>query len=367
MNNKTIKVLHIGLSSNTGGIETVVNTWVNQKPENIQFDFINLEDVPLAYEENFLNHDCEIYRITPRSKNPFQNKKELEDIIKNGNYDYVHHHVMSLSYLTPLEVVNELGSSKCILHSHTIVSHLSLKYIILNIIGSIKIKHLKFLELACGKEAGFSMFNNNNFDVINNGIDFDKFKFDKTFRNEIRDKHKIKDNELIVGHIGRHGPQKNYPFIISSFGELVKINDNAKLILIGDVDKDDEVQSLIKKYNLQDKVICTGKVSDTYKYYSAMDLFYMPSLYEGISVAMIEAQANGLPCIVSDNIAKESSISDLVQFIDIGNPKEAAIILNTTLSTTHKRESSQINKEYDIKNTSKKMFEFYKENLKKDF
>lgn len=366
MLDKKIRVLHIGPSSNPGGIESVVKSWVINKPENIQFDFVNLEKIPLAYEDVLIKNGCNIYNATSRKANPFKSKKEIKKIIEDGNYDYVQQHIMSLSWLTPAYLCNTANKAQPLLHSHTVIDekYWGIKRKLLHKLGILRLKNLNCLKTACSEAAGRSMFGSNLFSVIPNGVDFEKFKFDSANRRTIREKYQIKNSDFLIGHIGRSCIEKNYPFILKSLSEVIKLNENIKLMLIGEVDNDAKIKDLINELNLNENVVFTGKINDTFKYYSAMDLFFLPSLFEGVSVALIEAQANGLPCVVSTNVAKESAISDLVEFIDIDDPNKAAQIINGKLMIKNDRANHKLNMDYDVKNSANKMFEFYLNNLK---
>lgn len=359
-----IKILHIGMSSNMGGIESVLISWTRFKPSNIIFDFINLESKALAYEEELVELGCTIYRVTPRKKNPIRCKKELKEIIINGKYDYVHHHIMSLSWLDPLIIANRIKGTKCILHSHSVINNnLSFKYKILHYLGMKTLKNIPCLKVSCGDEAGKTMFVGYDYRVIQNGIDIRKFKYRDEYREKIRKKYNIKDEDILIGHVGRPGSAKNYPFLIEVFSQLVRENNNYKLMLIGAVDNDSDVQKLIEFYNVKNNVVCPGRISNTYMTYSAMDLFFFPSLYEGVSVALIEAQASGLKCVVSENVAHESAVSELVEFIKIDNINLAVKAIKENVKKKSCRSSYTIQEEYDIQVSAKKIFRFYEEHL----
>jgi glycosyltransferase involved in cell wall biosynthesis len=361
---RTIRVLHVGLSSNTGGIETVVHSWFCNKPDYVQFDFINVEKKPLAYEDEFLKQG-KIYNIPARRDNPYMMRRRLREIIEEGQYDYMHHHVMSLSWMDPAEIAFRNGRTIPVLHGHCIVDkHISRKYRLLHKIGERQLCGIKCEKLACCNEAGESMFYKQPYEVIENGIETDKFSYSDTKRNAIRTKYKISDDEFVIGHVGRPGAQKNYPFILKTFSLLRKKNRNVKLLLIGNINNDPDIQNLIGLYRLKESVILTGKVQDTSKYYSAMDIFFFPSLYEGLSVALVEAQASGLRCVAGKNISGESDVSGLVTFIDIDDAQKAADVLTQFLEQPrYDRTVCKIPSSYDIKESSKKIFRFYNSHI----
>ena len=151
--------------------------------------------------------------------------------------------------------------------------------------------------------------------------------------------------------------------MIKTFSEFLKIN-NAKLLLIGDIKNDRNVQNLIDTFHIRNYVICTGKVKDVYKYYSAMDVFFFPSLYEGFSVSLVEAQSTGLPCIVSENVDRQSAVSNILTFIDINKTYEALRELGKCYKNRlADRNKVLFNEAYDVKQSSLKMLKYYRRNI----
>ena len=301
-----IKILHVGLSSNAGGIENVVHSWAVYLPDDIHFDFVNVENKPLAFEEDFKKQGSQIYKIPSRRHDPAGSYKALQEIVRDGQYDYVHFHAMSLSWPEPVLAASAAPGTQAIVHSHMVVDkNMSRKYRMLHKIGAARLAGKDFYCLACGTDAGRTMFGKREFTVIENGIDLKTHGFTAEDRDRIRKELGITPEQKLIGHVGRSGAQKNYPFLIDSFARLHKQHPETRLLLLGNVDKDPEVQGHIRRHKLENAVYCPGYVSSTSPYYSAMDVFFFPSIYEGLSVALIEAQAAGLPCVVSTNIAEE--------------------------------------------------------------
>lgn len=361
-----IKVLHIGLSSNCGGIENVVLSWAKRLPEDIHFSLLNVEDNKLAYEDEFIALGCDVIKVNPRKKGIRKYRNKLQEILAEGEYDYVHCHVMSYAAYDPVVVASKFKNITSIIHIHIVVGyHQGLKVTLLHHLGKIALRKKKFLKLACGEAAGKSIFKPNSYEIIENGIEVERFSFIESKRKEIREKLNIGDKTYLIGHVGRSGPQKNYPFIIKTFSELNKIDNNTKLLLIGDVDKDDAVQNLIKEAGVQEHVICLGKV-DSSIYYSAMDVFFFPSLFEGFSVALIEAQAAGLNCVVADTVDTSSAISEYVYFVPINNISQAVEKLLEIKNSSVERECFIKGGPYDIRNSAAKMFSYYRNQWRKE-
>ena len=199
---REIRVLHVGLSDNVGGIETVVRSWNSFLPDDIIFDFINVSDQKLGYEDEFVGKGARIYRIPSRKEHPLQSYRALKRILAENDYDYLHHHVMSLSWPEPVLLAAKCGRTKAIIHSHTMIrpdiSNLSPKYKLLHLLGKERLKRANYLRLSCGEQAGMSMFQGADFKIIQNGIDTDAFAFDPVQCAQIRQKYRIKDETFAV-------------------------------------------------------------------------------------------------------------------------------------------------------------------------
>lgn len=364
MTNKIIRVLHVGLSSNMGGIENVVRSWNSKLPSNISFDFINNGKEQIAFEDEFQSNGAQVYNIPSRMDNPFVSASKLKKIICENEYDYVHHHMMSFSWPQPLLIAQKSKKTKAIAHSHTAGSgDLNFKYRLLDAYGHWQIERKPYLKLACGKDAGIDMFHTDDFTVMQNGVDFSQCAFDKNERKKIRNQYNIPEETYVIGHVGRCGNAKNYPFIVDLFTDLVIQKPDSILLLIGNVREDEEVRDYVRKKGIERKVIFTGVLPDLKKYYSAMDVFILPSLYEGVSVAMIEAQVSGLTCIVSNFVSKDADISGNVRYISVTDTNEGVKELLNIQRRDRWIEKLNLDSSYDLKNTAQRMFEFYENHL----
>lgn len=364
---KKIRVLQVGLHTNRGGIETVVYSWWKNMPrDEVVFDFLNVWNKPIAYQKEFESGGAKIIYKSLRKNNPKKSYEELKKIIINGNYNFVHCHAMSLSEPEPVKIANAFSNARAIVHSHAEVKreNMNLKSYLLHLYGKATLKKYDYLKIACGTKAGSTMFGTNDFTIIENGVDRNKFKYSSKNRFEIRKAYNIEKDEFIIGHVGRPGTPKNYPFLVKTFSEFIKIC-NAKLLLIGNVENNKDVQNLINNYNVRNYVIFTGIVTDVYKYYSAMDVFFFPSIYEGLSVSLIEAQSTGLPCIVSENVDRESAVSDILTFIDINETDNALKELKKCYKNKSvDRSRVRFDEAYNVERTSFKMLEYYRKNIK---
>ena len=360
-----INVLQVGLASNMGGIENVVRAWSRNLPDDIHFDFLNIEDVPLAFEDEFREKDAEILKITHRKKDPLKSYRELRDIIFNGGWDYVHVHMMSYAWYEPLLLASLAPGVKAIAHSHTAGSgFLSFKDRLLDRVGRRKMKGKEYCRLSCGDAAGKDMFRGLDYRVIMNGVDFDKCSFSSSERVKIRESFGIAEDTFVIGHVGRNSEAKNYPFIISLFADFQKKRPESRLLLIGDVKDCRDIREMVREKGIEDKVVFTGMLSDLQRYYSAMDVFILPSLYEGVSVSMIEAQVSGLECVVSKFVSSDADISGRVRYIPIDSTEIGVRELLAVKKTPREAESLTLNHSFDIKNISRELFDFYRGNVK---
>ena len=192
--------------------------------------------------------------------------------------------------------------------------------------------------MACGIDAGKWLFKNKKFTVIHNGKDFKKFYYNK----EIRDRFRI-ENELsgkiVVGHVGRMNYQKNHEYLIKVFHEFQKEHDNALLYLIGDGALRENISAQISSLGIQDKVVFAGNVNDVHLRIQAMDIMVFPYRFEGLPNVVLEWQAEGLPCLISDKITRECASSDFVEFASIeDNPEVWADKMQQMLTKFNVRE-----------------------------
>ncbi|CAH2716775.1 Putative glycosyltransferase EpsF [Neobacillus rhizosphaerae] len=304
-----IRILHYGLSTNTGGIETYLyKIWNNIDKSEFHFDFIdtNLEN-PCFYDE-FTKMGSKFYKITHRNISISKNKRDLHELFENESFDIVHCHLNTLSYIEPVKVALKHGC-KVIVHSRSAGAANSLVTNLLHHYHSLILQKNKIKMVAVSKLAGDWLFGKKaNFQVINNGIDINKFKFSSTGREKVRKELGIED-KFVVGNIGAFLPAKNHGFMIEIFNELVKKNSKAILLLIGTGSLKEKIIDLVREKNLQDKIMFLGTRTDISNVLSAMDYFLFPSLYEGFPNAVLEAQTSGLQCAISDVITEEVVVS----------------------------------------------------------
>ena len=213
-------------------------------------------------------------------------------------------------------IAKKNGIKVRIAHSHNSSTDQTLKGRVKRIM-MLPYKYLSTINFACSTEAGKYLYGNKKFDFIPNSIDTYRFKYSENSRTEIRKKYNISPSTVLIGHIGRFNIQKNHMFLLDFFEQVVEKNNNIKLMLVGDGELKTSIQRSIKEKKLEDKVVLTGVVNNTWKYYSAFDIFVLPSLFEGLPVAGVEAQCSGTYCLFADNITREVNVTDLVNNLDL--------------------------------------------------
>lgn len=321
MEQKKIRVAQIIGKWVGGGVEAVVmNYYRNIDKDKIQFDFICDEDstkIPVKEIEKF---GGKVILVPPYQK-IFRYFKSLKKVLKNGKYEIVHSHINTLSIFS-------LFAAKCakvpirIAHSHSTTNRKERNK---NLIKQILRPFSKVFAtdyMCCSEFSGRWLFGNKEYDkanvfLLNNAIEIDKFKFNEIMRKQVRKELNIRDNTFVIGHIGRFVEQKNHTFVIDVFNEIHIKNKDTLLLLIGQGPLQDKIKDKVDKLGLNDNVIFLGQRQDTNKLYQAMDVFILPSLYEGLPVVGIEAQASGLLCFLSTDMTEETKILETTNFIPL--------------------------------------------------
>ena len=281
-----IIVAHIMGKWNGGGVESVVmNYYRNIDRNRIQFHFLCDEDsTDIPYEE-IEKLGGKVIVIPPYQK-LFKYQKELYRIFKENNYKIIHSHINALSVF-PLRIAKKAGVPIRIAHSHSTSNKKEWKKNILKMILRPFSKLYANNYFACTEYAGKWLFGKKvverkELNVINNAIDLKKFEFNENRREDLRKELGIKEDVLVIGHVGRFMKQKNHEFLIDVFEKAIKQDDNIYLILVGQGPLEDKIKEMAKEKGIENKILFLGQRNDVNKLYQAMDIFVLPSLYEGL-------------------------------------------------------------------------------------
>ena len=359
----------MGMTNNLGGIETyLINYYRNIDRSRIQFDFTNIYDSDLCFQQEMESYGAKIYKVFNYYKHPIKYLKQVKKIIKDNDYKIVHCNMNSAVMLYPL-IAAKLGGAKVIIsHSHNSSSDKGFLKTILHNINKHFIPLFSNTYFACSDKAGKwfynkKILNSDKYFVINNAIDTKKFAYNLNSRVKKRQELGINDSTIVIGHVGRFNKQKNHNFLVDVFYKFHKKNPDSLLLLVGDGPLMSEIKNKVQLLKLSDCVNILGKRNDANELYQAMDIFALPSIYEGLPLVGVEAQVSGVKCIFSTNITKEVKLSTQTLFLPLDVDKWCDEIKKLE-KTKHKRVTLKACN-FDIIVESKKICGLYEELIKK--
>lgn len=348
-----IRILIVGMHDRIGGVETfLMNYYRNIDRNEVVFDFISTYNA-LCFGDEIKELGGKIYNICSEKKNPIRYCKQLSSILKENNYNIIHINMLSAANILPVLVAKNQKIKHIIIHSHNSNTPSGLLRKVLNSLNK------TFLCLgtdffACSELAGEWLFGKellkkHNLTIIHNAIECEKYSYNEETRQKVRKELKL-EKKFVVGHIGRFSYQKNHEFLIDIFYEIQKQKAESILLLIGEGELETSIRKKVLDLGIEDEVVFLGITNKVEEYLQAMDVFVLPSRFEGLPVIGVEAQASGIECFFSDNITTEAKINDNVSFISLKeSPKEWA---DKILKKNHKRVQGKLDK-YDIKTNAK--------------
>lgn len=358
------RVLQVVTHMNRGGLETMLmNYYRSIDREQLQFDFLTHRPYDGDYGEEIKQMGGRIYHLPVL--NPFSSsyKRELKHFFESHpEYQIVHVHQDCLSGVI-LKAAQACGVKVRIAHSHTANQVMDVKYPI-KLFCRRSIPKYATALMACGKDAGNWMFQGADYRVLNNAVNTRLYTFDSSKRKMMRMQIGIEEEEMVVGHVGNFTSPKNHLFLVDIFQEVKRQMPHSRLLLVGDHvgDLADRVKEKVKALGLADSVIFTGVRSDVPNLLQAMDVFVFPSNYEGLPMTMVEAQAAGLPCLISDKVPIECKMTDLVQQIPLADGPDiwAKKAIAAAKDTVREDTSAQIKAAgFDIAENAKWLQNYY--------
>lgn len=360
------KILVVGYTNNMGGLESfILNYYRNINKKEIQFEFIvHYDEVP--YEEEIKNMGGVIWRIPRKSNDLLNYKKEMKKFfnINSSKYCAIWVNVCSLSNDDYIKYAKKYGIPKRIIHSHNTNETRGWTRKIAHYINRFFLPIYATDYWACSNEAGKWFYSkrimdNDKYEVINNAINVQDFAFDKKLRDECRNELEI-DDKFVIGHVGRFCDQKNHEFLIEIFYKYYQKNNNAHLLLIGIGELENKIREKVTSLGLERSITFLGVRNDVKKLMQAMDIFMLPSLYEGLPIVGVEAQMSGLYCLFSNTITKEIKITANSCFLDLNNLDEWADKIEKCENYDRSKIQYLTRKDqYDIKEQVKKIENFF--------
>lgn len=355
-----IRILHIVTYMGRGGLETLLMNCFRQiDREKVQFDFLVHRPFRADYDDEIEALGGRIYRLPRLDPFSASYRKALRDFFtQHKEYRIVHCHLDCMSAI-PLQIAGQCGVPVRIAHSHNSNQDKNWK-LPLKLYFMKKIPKSATHFFACSAAAGNFMFPGQPFTLINNGIETERFAYDANVREQMRQTLSLGD-ALTICHVGRLMPQKNHSFLLDVFQCIHKKVPNSKLLLVGDGPLEATLRQKVQALGLQDAVSFLGVRSEVERILQAADIFLFPSFFEGLPLTVVEAQAAGLPCILSDRVPEVCKMTSLVQFLPLSSGAQAwadAILKqNTADRTSHRDEITAAG--YDIRTTAQRLQAFY--------
>lgn len=357
-----IRVLHFQGRLGSGGMETfMMNAYRSLDRTKIQFDFLiydDYEDVK-PYNKEIQKMGGHIYVVPNPKRNIVAYVKAVRKLLRDKKFEVIHNQVFFGGGIN-LKIAKEAGIKKRIAHSHFTSDGKgnSVPIIVLRkVFQRLLLKNATDF-LACSMEAGYGLYGENQpFTLIPNGIDLDMYRSVPESKEQVRTELSIPKNSLVVGHVGRFDEQKNHKFLVEIFKEIVNKKENSHLLLVGVGKLQDEVKEQVKKMGIEEKVTFLGLRKDIAYVLKSMDVFLMPSLYEGLPVSAVEAQAANLKLVLSTEVTHETQLSENVQFLSLEDTPEnwaTAVISEPMLNSPF----IELNN-YDMKQTASLLENIY--------
>ena len=310
-----IKVLHTLPALDGGGAEKIVYDYCIRMMDEYQFDFVVHTDYKGILEEDLEKRGCKIFHVPPLRKDRVEYKKRINEIIKSENYDIIH---VSQGYRGAYFcwIAKKYNIPVRIAHSHMAFIPESFVEKLKRVIATAIVKICATDLFACGIDAGRWMWGKRKTFIMTNAIDSDSFKFNIELRKSIRKDLNIED-KLVIGNVARFSYQKNHEFLIDIAKEVVSRRKDVIFLLIGRGELEEMIREKVVKAGLDSHFVFMGVRKDVPKLLNAMDVFILPSRFEGLPVTLVEAQANGLYVLASDRITKEIKYAQNMKYISI--------------------------------------------------
>lgn len=326
--NQPKRVLHVIGAMDRGGAETLImNIYRSMDRGEVQFDFLVHDDRECDYDaeiEHLGGRIFHLFRFT--GANYLVYKKALRSFFE-AHHDYcaVHVHIGSCAAIVISEA--KRFGLYTVAHSHATRATLSLPEIGFRFF-SYPTRFVADAYLACSRQAGIDRFGGSvvsgkRFSVLINGIDTKKYRFNKDTRARLRNQLHIDDDCPVFGHVGRFSKEKNHVFLLHAFAHIVQSVPSAKLLLVGRGPLEQEIRGLSSRLSIGSSVIFLGVRDDIPDLLNVFDVFLFPSVWEGLGISAIEAQASGLPCLLSSALPPISSITPFVKSLALDEGEKA--------------------------------------------
>lgn len=355
------------LKNGDGTAVALMNYYQELIEHGWRIDFLVLKIFECEWLNKVKADGNNIYELPKENKYSYKVSRKIRSIIKEGKYDIVHVNMPGHVGFETLKMARQYGIGKRIFHAHNPRNNLNLKTVISTKVYDYLLQREATELVACSKSAGNSRFGNKDFQVLKNVIDTDRFVYRLEDRRYIREKLHI-EKKVVVGVVGRFAAQKNPEFLLECFAEYNKLNKESVLLWIGDGELQEKIQDRAKNMGLKGACLFVGRKNNIEKWYSAMDLFLLPSKFEGMGIVFLEAQCTGLPCFGSTNVPIETEVTELMHRISLkqeANYWATAMKKVTDMSGDRRSRASEfINAGYTHEATKSDLLNTYEKRIK---
>lgn len=356
-------MLVMGGSMKRAGAETMIMQYLRQLVMDDRFEFsILVHGYDKGdYDDEIASMNVPIYHVPVRGKHPLTYAYKVRKVLKAHPVDIIHCN-MDSACGDFLSIAKKCGIQHRIAHSHT--TRYQAQKGIKRIVGERskkKIHNVATIRMACSEKAGQWLFEGDSFKIVNNAIDLSRYLPHKEIRATKRKELGIGDNTFVIGHIGRFSYEKNQKFLLQIFAQSKRECQNSRLLLVGTGSLMNEMKRYAVELGIETDVMFLGLRSDIPELLQVMDCFVMPSLFEGLPVSGIEAQAAGLPCLFSDTVTPEICITNFAKRISLAKFNEWVEEIRQMPNIRNALEAQeQLRKMgYDIKCEAHKLAEYY--------
>lgn len=355
------RILVWGLSNNRAGTERVIENYINAvDSKDYCFDFLCYEE-PEAFSYLYRENENRVFVIPVKIQHPIKSTLAAKNFLREKASEYyaVWFNANDISNIDVLRYAKKYGIKHRILHSHNSDIPTNLITRIFTCFNFPKIKFLATERWACSSAAGRFMFGDDEFEVIPNPIDSSLFQYDPNARRTIRERYQLEDS-FVIGTVGRLMAQKNQEFILNIMPHLLERNDSCKFVILGQGELENKLLKRAIDLGIGKEFMIIPPKSNVADYLSAFDCFVFPSVYEGLGLALIEAQFNGLPCVASDKVPREAIISKNAIRESLDNPNEwVDAILNASRDGAYiMQEKAYCYSKEKLEITASSLFEF---------
>lgn len=356
-----VRVLHVLQRMEAGGTQALLmNLYRNIDRSRLQFDFLVEYRERQFYDDEIESLGGRIYRASFREDlNPFRFYSYLRRFFEeHREYRIVHVHAYTIGYL-PLRAARRAGVVVRVAHSHNnrMSGHAVAVKKVMRALFPLNANRF----MACSEEAGRFLFGDRGFTVVPNAIDAASFAYDPAARAEARAELGFSDDEFVVGSVGRLHHQKNQGFLLEVFAEILKARPGARLLLVGDGPERDALIGRARELGIEGDLVLLSNRHDMPRLYQAMDVFVLTSLYEGLGIVTVEAQASGLPTFVSEGVAAEAEVSPLFRRLDLadGPAAWAQAVLSEPAAARVSRVDDVRAHGFDVKENAERLQDWY--------